>query len=139
MARKYRRLAFLLDLSLDLPRGFYRVRHRGHDYAIRVGHHLVDCTGEAHDNPMIDHCGVCSPLWGVIPVPLSCGTLDDYRRFRECEHLAVGVRVRARNDGATGTVAEVDIGRCRAMVAWEPLGLTAWTTADNLDAIEAAP
>lgn len=24
------------------------------------------CTGEAHSNPHIDHCGVCMPNWGWV-------------------------------------------------------------------------
>ena len=28
----------------------------------------VKCTGEAHSNPFIDHCGVCMPHWGKYPV-----------------------------------------------------------------------
>lgn len=27
----------------------------------------VKCTGEAHSNPYIDHCGVCMPHWGEYP------------------------------------------------------------------------
>lgn len=26
---------------------------------------LVECTGEAHSNPHIDNCGLCSPRWGL--------------------------------------------------------------------------
>lgn len=29
------------------------------------------CTGEAHSNPMIDHCGVCMPRWGIVVIPQS--------------------------------------------------------------------
>lgn len=25
---------------------------------------LQPCTGEAHNNPYIDNCGVCAPRWG---------------------------------------------------------------------------
>lgn len=28
--------------------------------------HLVPCPGAAHDNPWIDHCGICAPGWGWI-------------------------------------------------------------------------
>lgn len=35
------------------------MRHGGHRYV------LSECTGEAHSNPHIDHCGMCAPLWGV--------------------------------------------------------------------------
>ena len=33
-------------------------------------HKLVEmqCMGEAHSNPYIDHCGVCMPHWGKYPV-----------------------------------------------------------------------
>jgi hypothetical protein len=27
------------------------------------------CTGAAHSNPFIDHCGVCMPFWGVVIRP----------------------------------------------------------------------
>ncbi len=27
---------------------------------------LVPCTGEAHSNAYIDHCGVCMPRWGLV-------------------------------------------------------------------------
>lgn len=35
-------------------------------------HRLVEvkCTGEAHDNPFIDHCGICMPHWGKYPVAI---------------------------------------------------------------------
>jgi hypothetical protein len=26
------------------------------------------CPGEAHANPLIDHCHTCAPRWGVVPV-----------------------------------------------------------------------
>ena len=26
---------------------------------------VTRCTGEAHSNPFIDHCGVCMPYWEV--------------------------------------------------------------------------
>src|SRR5262245_24888686 len=32
------------------------------------GYHFEACTGAAHSNPNIDHCGVCSPRWGVVMV-----------------------------------------------------------------------
>lgn len=28
--------------------------------------HAVPCPGEAHQNPLIDHCGLCTPLWGHV-------------------------------------------------------------------------
>lgn len=27
---------------------------------------LTQCPGEAHQNPHIDHCGVCMPHWGLV-------------------------------------------------------------------------
>lgn len=30
----------------------------------------VKCSGEAHSNPYIDHCGVCMPHWGKYPVAI---------------------------------------------------------------------
>jgi hypothetical protein len=35
------------------------VRYRGKNFRI------VECHGEAHSNPFIDHCMVCLPYWGV--------------------------------------------------------------------------
>jgi len=32
----------------------------------------VKCTGEAHSNPFIDHCGVCMPHWGEFPTCPYC-------------------------------------------------------------------
>jgi hypothetical protein len=28
---------------------------------------MIDCPGEAHKYPFIDHCMVCLPRWGKIP------------------------------------------------------------------------
>jgi hypothetical protein len=28
------------------------------------------CSGEAHSNPYIDNCGVCTPNWGTVAVPV---------------------------------------------------------------------
>lgn len=28
---------------------------------------MVECSGEAHSNPFIDHCMVCMPNWGSYP------------------------------------------------------------------------
>ena len=28
------------------------------------------CTGDAHSNPNIDHCGVCMPGWGIVEKPV---------------------------------------------------------------------
>lgn len=33
----------------------------------------IKCEGEAHSNPMIDHCGICMPYWAEFPVCPSCG------------------------------------------------------------------
>jgi len=30
----------------------------------------MPCSGEAHNNPHIDHCGVCMPHWGTVSVPV---------------------------------------------------------------------
>lgn len=29
-----------------------------------------ECTGEAHSNPNIDHCSVCTPGWGLVERPI---------------------------------------------------------------------
>lgn len=29
---------------------------------------LVECHGEAHRNPYIDHCMICAPRWGLVEV-----------------------------------------------------------------------
>jgi hypothetical protein len=34
----------------------------------------VECNGEAHSNPYIDHCGVCMPYWGRYPMPVTKDT-----------------------------------------------------------------
>jgi hypothetical protein len=128
--RKFRKLAY--PFTDTLVRGFYVVRHHGRDYAVRVGHHLVDCNGEAHREPHIDNCGVCAPLWGLVPVPLSCGTLDDYRRLRECEHIGVGDYVRSITDGDCGDVRAIDVNLARVEVAWES-GFVTWTAARDLE------
>jgi len=31
------------------------------------------CSGEAHRNPFIDHCGECMPYWEKYPVCPVCG------------------------------------------------------------------
>lgn len=36
-------------------------------YGIQVPH---PCGGEAHSNPHVDHCGVCSPNWGTVQTPV---------------------------------------------------------------------
>jgi hypothetical protein len=38
-----------------------------HGYSIPVPH---PCSGEAHSNPYIDHCGVCMPNWGTVQIPV---------------------------------------------------------------------
>ena len=30
------------------------------------GFRLERCTGEAHSNAYVDHCGICAPLWGKV-------------------------------------------------------------------------
>jgi len=36
---------------------------------VQLAAHMVECTGEAHRNPMgYDHCMVCMPNWGEYPV-----------------------------------------------------------------------
>jgi hypothetical protein len=77
--RRYRTLATPLAVYTETLRGFYAVRYDGRGYAVRVGYHLVPCTGPAHADPHIDNCGMCAPLWGVVPIPLAYGTLSDYR------------------------------------------------------------
>lgn len=42
-------------------------------YAIR----WVPCSGEAHGNPYVDHCGVCQPWWGEYPVAVKAPALLD--------------------------------------------------------------
>ena len=45
----------------------------------------VECTGDAHKNPFIDHCGVCSPFWERIPTCKSCGkTLEKFGEKLDC-------------------------------------------------------
>jgi hypothetical protein len=41
---------------------FDRMAHEGRTELYNV----TQCTGEAHSNPYIDHCGVCAPFWGVV-------------------------------------------------------------------------
>jgi hypothetical protein len=130
--RKYRQLAYPFENLLK--RGFYVVRYDGRDYAVRQGYHLLACVGEAHANPMIDNCGVCAPLWGVIPVPLCCGTLDDHRRWRECAHLAINARVYSLCDGDRGHVRSVDVNRTLAEVEWDA-GDVGWYAARDLGAL----
>lgn len=31
---------------------------------------ITKCNGAAHSNPLIDHCGVCMPNWGIVVMPL---------------------------------------------------------------------
>lgn len=33
----------------------------------------VKCVGEAHSNPLIDHCSICMPWWEEYPVCPDCG------------------------------------------------------------------
>lgn len=40
----------------------------GETIHVREGYVLKPCTGEAHGNPFIDHCGVCMKgVWGWAP------------------------------------------------------------------------
>lgn len=42
----------------------------------------IKCTGEAHSNPYIDHCGVCMPHWGKYPVAvLKDAPVEGIERF----------------------------------------------------------
>jgi hypothetical protein len=34
---------------------------------------FVECIGEAHSNPFIDHCMVCLPYWATYPTCPFCG------------------------------------------------------------------
>jgi len=50
-------------------------------YAIRI-----ECPGEAHKNPYIDHCSVCMPDWGEFFLCPKCGSRLipgnlDYKRW----------------------------------------------------------
>lgn len=38
------------------------------------------CTGEAHQNPYIDHCPVCMPNWGFTIHCINCGKQLKYSR-----------------------------------------------------------
>ena len=41
----------------------------GNHYCLKCAEkegYLEKCTGEAHSNPWIDHCGVCAPRWGLV-------------------------------------------------------------------------
>ncbi len=40
----------------------------------------IECDGEAHSNPHIDHCMMCAPNWGRIAVCTVCPTQteDEY-------------------------------------------------------------
>lgn len=33
----------------------------------------IDCEGDAHSNPHIDHCTVCLPFWEHYPACPACG------------------------------------------------------------------
>ena len=45
---------------------------------------LIECTGEAHSNPYIDHCMMCAPRWGqreiLVPKPGACA--HKFKEFR---------------------------------------------------------
>ena len=47
--------------------------------AVKKGHRLVPCDGEAHSNAHIDHCMQCAPRWGEVEIPERFATLDEYR------------------------------------------------------------
>jgi hypothetical protein len=45
----------------------------------------VKCNGEAHRNPMIDHCSVCMPYWHDIPIcPYCREKLRESAKFYNC-------------------------------------------------------
>lgn len=41
---------------------------------------IVECTGEAHSNPYIDHCYECMPYWKYVPVCPYCRTMIPSRK-----------------------------------------------------------
>lgn len=49
---------------LPQPRGFRPAEFEGKKYFVRLGMHIVKCTGEAHSNAFIDNCMRCAPHWG---------------------------------------------------------------------------
>jgi len=60
-------------LTLRQARQLATTPHRGY---CRDGFKLVQCDGEAHDNPHIDNCMQCAPRWGWVMVPESSTHLD---------------------------------------------------------------
>ena len=46
-----------------------QMSHLPHRTYCRDGFKIVQCDGEAHDNPHIDHCMQCAPRWGWVMVP----------------------------------------------------------------------
>lgn len=50
-------------LTSDYPMKGY---HLDQGHFVRDGYHVEPCTGEAHSNAFIDHCGCCAPRWGWI-------------------------------------------------------------------------
>lgn len=58
----------------------------------KKGHHLVPCTGQAHDpeiGGMIDHCGMCAPRWGWVEVPIEYKSVAEYQEAQENALLSV--------------------------------------------------
>lgn len=82
------------------------------------------CPGEAHSNAHVDHCGVCSPFWGVVlPQPAARWFVANDDDTFTCEHCvpdgtdigSTGIEVWAAD--STGWTADVHCHRCKAMVA----------------------
>lgn len=39
----------------------------------------IECYGEAHKNPNIDHCMICLPNWDRIAIPAEASTIEEAR------------------------------------------------------------
>jgi len=51
------------------------------------------CTGEAHGNPWIDHCGVCMPWWGEYPTCPECGRkVRETKAKYKCDNCKIYLR-----------------------------------------------
>jgi hypothetical protein len=57
-----------------------------HNYGVETKY--VECPGEAHSNPYIDHCMTCLPNWGRIAIPASCADLSAAQLFWAARNVA---------------------------------------------------
>lgn len=73
------------DAAREVVRAFEECGKRARVVIFRAdGHtHLVPCDGDAHENPFIDHCGLCAPRWGLVEVPIAFETLQAYRKSKQ--------------------------------------------------------